>query len=41
MNDRIILNSNLNNFYASIECLYHPEYRGKSLAVLVPPKHDK
>ena len=34
MNERIILHSDLNNFYASVECLYHPEYRGKPLAVL-------
>ena len=26
LNERIILHSDLNNFYASVECLYHPEY---------------
>lgn len=26
MKERIILHSDLNNFYASVECLYHPEY---------------
>ena len=38
MNKRIILHSDLNNFYASVECLYHPEYRGKPLAVLGDPE---
>ena len=38
MNERIILHSDLNNFYASVECLYHPEYRGKPLAVLGDPE---
>ena len=33
MKERVILHSDLNNFYASVECLYHPEYRGKPLAV--------
>lgn len=30
---RIILHSDLNNFYASVECLYRPEIRGKPVAV--------
>lgn len=34
MKERVILHSDLNNFYASVECLYHPKYRGKPLAVL-------
>ena len=38
MNKRIILHSDLNKFYASVECLYHPEYRGKPLAVLGDPE---
>lgn len=38
LNKRIILHSDLNNFYASVECLYHPEYRGKPLAVLGDPE---
>lgn len=38
MKDRIILHSDLNNFYASVEYLYHPEYRGKPLAVLGDPE---
>lgn len=33
MQDRIILHCDLNNFYASVECLHHPEYRNKALAV--------
>lgn len=31
--DRIILHSDLNNFYASVECLYRPELRDKPIAV--------
>ncbi len=31
--DRIILHSDMNCFYASVELLYHPEYRGRPLAV--------
>lgn len=30
---RTILHSDINNFYASIECLFHPELRDKPLAV--------
>lgn len=30
---RVILHSDLNNFYASCECLLHPEYIGKPLIV--------
>lgn len=30
---RVILHSDLNNFYASCECLLHPEYAGKPLVV--------
>lgn len=33
MSDRIILHCDLNNFYASVECLHHPEYRNYPLAV--------
>lgn len=31
--DRVILHSDLNNFYASVECLYRPELRDKPVAV--------
>ena len=30
---RTILHSDLNNFYASCECLLHPEYQGQPLVV--------
>lgn len=33
MGDRVILHSDCNCFYASVEMLYHPEYDGKPLAV--------
>lgn len=36
--DRIILHADCNNFYASVECLYHPELRGKPLAVAGDPE---
>lgn len=31
--DRVVLHSDANCFYASVEMLYHPEYAGKPLAV--------
>lgn len=31
--DRVILHSDMNNFYASVECLYNPSLRDKALAV--------
>ncbi|MHB1483220.1 MAG: DNA polymerase IV [Saccharofermentanales bacterium] len=31
--DRIILHCDLNNFYASVECLFHPEFKGLPVAV--------
>lgn len=31
--DRVILHCDLNNFYASVECLYNPEIREKPVAV--------
>lgn len=30
---RVILHSDLNNFYASVECMLHPELKGKCVAV--------
>lgn len=33
MNQRTILHVDLNSFYASVEALYHPEFRNKPLAV--------
>ena len=30
---RVILHSDLNHFYAAVECLHHPELRGKPVAV--------
>ena len=31
--ERIILHSDCNSFYASVECLHHPEIREKPVAV--------
>ena len=30
--DRVILHCDLNNFYASVETILHPEYKGKPIA---------
>ena len=35
--ERFILHSDLNNFYALVECLYNPSLRGKSVAVVDEP----
>ncbi|MGI5912334.1 MAG: DNA polymerase Y family protein [Syntrophomonadaceae bacterium] len=35
--DRVILHSDLNNFYASVECLHRPEIRNKPVAVCGDP----
>jgi DNA polymerase-4 len=37
METRSVLHSDLNNFYASVECLYRPELREKPLAVCGDP----
>lgn len=37
--ERVILHSDCNCFYASVECLYHPEIRGKPVAVGGEPEH--
>ncbi|MBQ3554526.1 MAG: DNA polymerase IV [Clostridia bacterium] len=31
--ERTILHVDMNNFYATVECLYHPELQGKAIAV--------
>ena len=35
---RVILHADANCFYASVECLYHPQYRGRALAVCGDPE---
>lgn len=35
---RVILHSDLNNFYASVECLYNPQYKDKPVAVSGNPE---
>jgi len=35
--ERVILHSDLNNFYASVECLYRPDIRDKPVAVCGDP----
>lgn len=35
---RTILHSDCNNFYASVACVYHPELRGKPIAVCGDPQ---
>ena len=38
MRDRVILHCDLNNFYASVEMLLHPELKGKPIAVCGDPE---
>ena len=38
MEQKVILHCDLNNFYASVECLKNPEYKDKPLAVSGNPK---
>ena len=33
MSERVILHSDMNGFYASVEMLHHPEFAGMPLAV--------
>lgn len=37
--ERLILHSDANSFYASVECLYDPDIRDKPVAVCGDPKH--
>ena len=38
MRERVILYSDLNNFFASVETALHPEYKGKPLIVCGDPE---
>lgn len=38
MNKRVILHSDLNNFFASVECLYKPELKNRAVAVIGDPE---
>ena len=40
MEGRVVLHSDLNNCYASIECMLHPELRGKYIAVCGSTEDD-
>ncbi|MEI6602576.1 MAG: DNA polymerase IV [Clostridia bacterium] len=41
MKDRVILHCDLNNFYASVECLYRPEIRAFPVAVCGSPEERR
>lgn len=41
MRERVILHSDLNNFFASVETVLHPEFRGKPMIVCGDPKERK
>lgn len=36
--ERVIIHSDANSFYASVECLFHPEIRDKPVAVVGDPE---
>jgi len=36
--DRVILHCDMNNFYASVECLYNPDIRSLPVAVCGDPE---
>ena len=38
---KTILHCDLNNFFASVECVMHPEYVGKPVAVAGDPEERK
>ena len=38
MFEKVILHCDLNNFYASVECILHPELKGKAVAVCGDPE---
>ena len=41
MRERVILYSDLNNFFASVETLSHPEFKGRPMIVCGDPKERR